>query len=88
MFYKRKFRLVVQVEDSLLAQLVRYWLYYGKPCRLLLRPARSDRLCAVYVNLDSPETGTLVRVLTDNLHVRLYDADGMRPLQVEDVFYT
>ena len=88
MFYKRKFRLVVQVEDSLLAQLVRYWLYYGKPCRLLLRPAKADKLNAVFIDLDSPETGMLVRVLTDNLHVRLYDADGMRPLQVEDVFYT
>ena len=87
MFYRRKFRLIVQVEDSLLAQLIRYWLYYNKPCRLLLRPARADKLNALYIDLDSPEVATLVQVLVENLRVRLYDAADRRPLRAEDVFY-
>ena len=33
MIYREPMRLIVQVDDSLLGQVLYYWTYYGKPCR-------------------------------------------------------
>lgn len=86
MIYREPLRLIVQIEDSLLGQLLYYWSYYGKPCRLLFRPAKADNLTAVCLHMDNPDAGSLVWVLCERLRVRLYEAETMRAVRAEEVF--
>lgn len=86
MLYREPLNLIVQIEDGLLAQLLYYWTYYGKPCRLLLRPARTEGLTAVCLRMDNADTGSLVWILCERLRVRLYEADTMRAVRAEEVF--
>lgn len=55
MIYREPLKLIVQIEDSLLGQLLYYWSYYGKPCRLLFRPAKAENLTAVCLDMNNPE---------------------------------
>lgn len=86
MFYHRPIKLLIQVEDSLLGQVASYWEYYGKPCRLLLRPAKAENLTAITLDMDNPDAGSFVWALVERLHVRLYEAETRQPLRMEDVF--
>lgn len=86
MIYRESLKLIVQIEDSLLGQLLYYWSYYGKPCRLLFRPAKAENLTAVCLDMNNPDAGSLVWVLCERLRVRLYDAETMSPVRAEEVF--
>lgn len=86
MFYHRPMKLLIQVEDSLLGQVASYWEYYGKPCRLLLRPAKAENLTAIALDMDNPDAGSFVWALVERLHVRLYNADTRQAVKAEEVF--
>lgn len=86
MIYREPLKLIVQIEDSLLVELLYYWSYYGKPCRLLFRPAKAENLTAVFLDMNNPDAGSLVWALCERLRVRLYDAETRRPVRAEEVF--
>ena len=86
MIYREPMRLIVQVDDSLLGQVLYYWTYYGKPCRLLLRPARTENLTAVCLHMDNADAGSLVWTLCERLRVRLYEEGTMRAVRAEELF--
>lgn len=49
-------KLIIQIEDSLLAELVYWWIYYDKPCSLLLMKPRTDGLVAVKAVVEDGKT--------------------------------
>lgn len=86
MIYREPMRLIVQVDDSLLGQVLYYWTYYGKPCRLLLRPANAGNLTAVCLHMSNADAASFVWILHERLRVRLYEEGTMKAVKAEEVF--
>lgn len=87
MIYKAPRKLIIQVEDSLLGQVLYYWTYYQKPCPLLLRGAKTEGLTGLTVNMNNPDAGSFVFILIERLQVKLYDADTKKAVTGKDLFY-
>ena len=47
---------IVQIQDSLIAEFLYYWIQYGKPCLLLMRRPKTDGLTAIQLTTETPET--------------------------------
>ena len=86
MIYREPMNLIVQVDDTLLGQVLYYWTYYGKPCRLLLRPANADNLTAVLLHMNNADAASFVWMLHERLRVRLYEEGTMRAVRAEELF--
>lgn len=87
MMYKEPRKLIIQVEDSLIGQVLYYWIYYQKPCQLLLRGAKTEGITGLTVNMNNPDAGSFVFILIERLNVRLYDAETKQPVTGNDLFY-
>ena len=86
MIYREPKALIIQVEDSALAQVQYYWTYYGKPCDLVETGAKTMGLTAIFVKMDNPDAGSFVYILCERLKARMYEQETKQPLTVEDVF--
>lgn len=86
MIYREPRKLIVQVEDSLMGQVLYYWTYYNKPAKLLILRANTEGLTAIKLCMDNAYTGSFVYILVERLHVRLYDADTKQPVQAQEIF--
>ncbi|RHI05060.1 hypothetical protein DW182_15735 [Bacteroides sp. AM16-24] len=86
MIYREPRELVIRIEDSSLAQVHYYWTYYGKPCDLIETAAKTDKLTAIFLNMNNPDAGSFVYMLCDLLKARMYDRHTYQPLSVNDVF--
>lgn len=86
MIYREPKDLIIQVEDSALAQVQYYWTYYGKPCDLVEIGAKTMGLTAIFIKMHNPDAGYFVYILCDRLKARMYEQGTKRPLTVEDVF--
>lgn len=86
MIYREPRNLIIQVEDSLLGQVLYYWNYYNKPCSLLVLSAKTDGLSAIKLVMNNPDAGSLVYVCVERLKVRLYDGDTRQPVHLQDLF--
>lgn len=75
MFYREPIDLIVQIEDSLLGQLIYYWEYYNKPCPMIFQRANFEKLTGVRVRMDNPDAASFVLILVERLKVKLYNAD-------------
>lgn len=86
MIYREPRDLIIQVEDSVLAQVQYYWTYYGKPCRLVETAAKTENLTAILLRMNNPDAGSFVYILCEMLRARMYEQGTKRPLSVQDVF--
>lgn len=86
MIYREPKDLLIRVEDSSLAQVMYYWTYYNKPCDLTLISAKTENLVAVFLKMNTPDSGSLVYMLCERLKARMYDQHTYKPLSVQDVF--
>lgn len=75
MFYREPIDLIVQIEHSLLGQLLYYWEYYNKPCLLIFQRAKAENLTGVRVRMDNPDAASFVLILVERLRVKLYNED-------------
>lgn len=83
MFYREPIDLIIQIETSLLGQLIYYWAYYGSPCDLILQKAKTEGLSAVRLRMENPDTASLVFVLVERLRIKMYDKNK-KAIQVSD----
>ncbi len=86
MMYREPRDLIIQVEDSALAQVQYYWTYYGKPCRLVETAAKTENLTAILLRMNNPDAGSFVYMLCEQLKARLYDERTKIALSIEEVF--
>ena len=84
MFYREPIDLIVQIEDSLLGQLIYYWVYYNKPCPMIFQRAKADNLTGVCVRMDNPDAASFVLILVERLKVKLYNEDK-KPINLSDL---
>lgn len=84
MFYKGPIDLVIQIETALLGQMVYYWEYYNKPCKVLLQKAKADNLTGVRVRVDNPDAASFVFILVERLKVKLYNKD-LHPINMNEL---
>lgn len=84
MFYREPIDLIVQIEDALVGQLIYYWQYYNKPCRLIFQRAKAENLTGVRVRMDNPDAASFVLILVERLKVKLYNKDK-KPIQISDI---
>ncbi|MDD3040917.1 hypothetical protein [Bacteroides sp.] len=84
MFYRDAVDIIIWIENSLLGQLVYYWLYYNSPCDLLQQKAKTQGLTGVRLRIDNPDTASFVFVLVERLQVKLYDKDK-KPIDMKDI---
>lgn len=86
MIYREPKDLIIQVEDSALAQVQYYWTYYGKPCRIVETAANTENLTAILLRMNNPDAGSFVYILCERLKARMYEQGTKRPLSMEEVF--
>nr|WP_289620793.1 hypothetical protein [Bacteroides intestinalis] len=86
MIYREPRDLIIQVEDSALAQVQYYWTYYGKPCRLVEIAANAENLTAILLRMNNLDAGSFVYILCERLRVQMYEQGTKRSLSVQDVF--
>lgn len=86
MIYREPKDLIIQVEDSLLAQVQSYWTYYGKPCKLIETAAKTENLTAILLRMNNSDAGSFVYMLCERLRARMYEQGTKRPLSVQEVF--
>lgn len=84
MLYKEPVELVIQIETALLGQLVYYWEYYGKPCKVTLMKAKAEHLTGVRVCVDNPDAASFVFILTERLKVKLYNKQ-LKPIHINEI---
>lgn len=62
--------IIIQIQDSLLAQFLLYWLETDKPCSLLFQSPRTDKISAITFikttisSIEAKEFLSLVREIT------------------------
>jgi len=84
MFYHEPTTVIIQIENALLGQLIYYWIYYGQPCTLIQKKAKTEGLCAVIVKIDNPDTASFVFILVERLKVKLYDSNK-NPIDIKNI---
>lgn len=85
MFYREPIDLIVQIENSLLGQLIYYWEYYNKPCSLIFQRAKAENLTGVRVRMDNPDAASFILILVERLRVRLYNNEDKKPINLNDL---
>lgn len=63
---------IVGIEDSLLAEFLYWWIYYGKPCSFLVMGARTEGLTAIKLVVDSNETADFLLKVKSKTGCKLY----------------
>lgn len=66
---------IVQISDSYLSELIYYWLYYDKPCSLLIQAPKTEGVTAVKLVVDSDRSAEFLLRVKDKTGARLYQAD-------------
>lgn len=84
MFYREPIDLIVQIEDTLLGQLIYYWEYYNKPCPLIFQRAKTENLTGVRLRMNNPDAASFVLILVERLKVKLYNADK-KPIDLNNL---
>jgi len=85
MFYQGPKDVIIQIETTLLAQLIYYWDYYEKPSKITLQKAKADNLTGVRMEVNDADAGSFLYILIERLKVKLYDND-FHAINVSEVF--
>lgn len=84
MFYREPVDVIVQIETSLLGQLIYYWTYYESSCDLTLQKAKTEGLSGVRIRIENPDAASFVYILVERLKVKLYNSDK-KPIDIKDI---
>lgn len=86
MIYRQPAKLIIQLEDANMGQLIYYWNYYNKPCSLSIQKARTEGLNAIRLNMDNADAGSLVWALMERLGAYAYYEETKQPADMLDLF--
>ena len=64
---------IIQIDEKRLAELIFYWNYFDKPCRLLLMKPKTDGLAAVKVTVDTPEAADFLLHAKNKINFKLFN---------------
>lgn len=53
-------KLIIQIQDSLLAEFLYHWVQYDKPCSLLFQKPKTEGLVAIKLLVDTGEIANFV----------------------------
>ncbi len=65
-------KFIVQIDENRLSELIYYWIYYDKPCDLLLRKPKTAGLAAVILTVDSDEAADFLFRVKEKTGARLH----------------
>lgn len=63
---------IVQIGDRYLPELIYYWLYYDKPCSLLIQPPRTEGVTAVKVVIDNDRAAEFLLRVKEKTGCKLF----------------
>lgn len=63
---------IVQIGDIYLSELIYYWLYYDKPCSLLIQAPKTKEVTAVKIVVDSDKAAEFLWRVKEKTGARLY----------------
>lgn len=63
---------IVQIGDRYLSELIYYWLYYDKPCSLLIQAPRTEGVTAVKIIVDNDKAAEFLLRAKEKTGARLY----------------
>ncbi|EJX03577.1 hypothetical protein EVA_08319 [gut metagenome] len=86
MIYRQPAKLIIQLEDANMGQLIYYWNYYNKPCSLVVQKAKTEGLNAIRLNMDNADAGSLVWALMERLGAYAYYEETKQPADMLDLF--
>lgn len=52
--------IIIQIQDSYLAELIYHWIQDGKPCSLLFQKPKCEELTAIRLVMDSNESASFI----------------------------
>lgn len=84
MFYREPVDVIIQIETSMLGQLIYYWTYYESPCDLTLQKAKTEGLSGVRTRIENPDAASFIYILAERLRVKLYNSDK-KPIDIKDI---
>lgn len=63
---------IVQIGDRYLSELLYYWLYYDKPCSLLIQAPKTEGVTAVKIVVDSDRAAEFLLRVKDKTGCKLF----------------
>lgn len=66
---------IVQIGDSYLPELIYYWLYYDKPCSLLIQEPHTAGVSAIRLIVDSDRAADFLWRVKEKTGCKLYKVD-------------
>lgn len=63
---------IVQIGDRYLSELIYYWLYYDKPCSLLIQAPKTEEVTAVKIVVDSDRAAEFLLRVKEKTGCKLF----------------
>ena len=65
-------KFLVQISENSLSELIYYWIYYDKPCNLLLRKPNTEGLAAIILIVDNDESANFLYRVKEKTGAKLF----------------